>query len=161
MSNKAIVTANPGESTITIERVFDAPREKFFSVVTNKELIPKWWVGQGYDVRCEEMDVREGGKWRHIQKMEDGTEYAFYGVYHEIAKNERVIQTFEFSGLPERGHVILEKMELSDVDGGKTKLKVTQSYFSVADRDGMLQSGMESGMENTYETLEKLLAETK
>jgi uncharacterized protein YndB with AHSA1/START domain len=160
MSKKATLTANPGESTITIERVFDAPREKFFKVVMDKELISKWWIGPGYDVRCEEMDVREGGKWRHVQ-TKDGAEYAFYGVYHEIAKNERVVQTFEFSGLPERGHVILEKMELSDVDGGKTKFKVTQSYFSVADRDGMLQSGMEDGMQNTYDVLEKLIAETE
>lgn len=161
MSNKAKVTAEPGKSTIHIERVFDAPREKFFRTVTNKELIPKWWIGPGYDVRCEEMDVREGGKWRHVQKMEDGTEFAFFGVYHEVAQNERVVQTFEFSGLPERGHVILEKMELEDVDGGKTKLKVTQSFFSVEERDGMLQSGMEDGMQNTYDTLEKLLAEEK
>jgi uncharacterized protein YndB with AHSA1/START domain len=158
MSNKAKVTAEPGQSTIHIERMFDAPREKFYRVITNKELIPKWWVGSGYDVRCEEMDVREGGKWRHIQKMQDGTEFAFFGVYHEIAPNERVVQTFEFSGLPERGHVILEKMELEDVDG-KTKLKVTQAFFSVEERDGMLQSGMEEGMQNTYNTLDELLAE--
>jgi uncharacterized protein YndB with AHSA1/START domain len=159
--NKATVTAKPGESTIRIERVFDAPREKFFSVVTNKDLIPKWWIGPGYDVEAEEMDVREGGRWKFVQKMRDGSaQYTFFGVYHEIAPAERVIQTFEFDGLPERGHVILERMELQDVEGGKTKIVVTQSFFSVEDRDGMLQSGMEEGMQNTYNTLDKILAET-
>ena len=161
MSKKAIVTVEPGTSTITIERVFDAAREKFYKVITNKDLISKWWIGPGYDVRCEELDVREGGKWRHVQTMKDGTEYAFFGVFHEVLPNERVIQTFEFSGLPERGHVILEKMELSDAEDGKTKLKVTQSFFSVQDRDGMVASGMEEGLQNTYDTLEKLIAETK
>lgn len=156
---KATVTAKPGESTIQIERVFDAPREKFYRVITNKELIPKWWVGPGYEVRCEALDVREGGKWKHVQKMQDGTEFAFFGVYHEVAKNERIVQTFEFSGLPERGHVILEKMELSDAEGSKTKLTVTQAFLSPAERDGMLQSGMEEGMQNTYDTLDKVLAE--
>lgn len=160
MSNKATVTAKPGESTIHIERIFDAPREKFFSVVTNKELIPKWWVGPGYDVSVGEMDVREGGKWKFTQSMDDGSvTYDFFGVYHEIAPNERVVQTFEFSGLPERGHAILEKMELEDVEGGKTKIKVTQAFFSVEERDGMLQSGMEDGMQNTYNQLDKVLAE--
>lgn len=159
--NKAKVTANPGESTILIERVFDAPREKFFRVVTNKDLISKWWIGPGYDVVCEELDAREGGKWRYVQKMKDGPEFAFFGVFHEVAKNERVVQTFEFTGLPERGHVILEKMELEDAEDGKTKMKVTQAYFSVQDRDGMLQSGMEAGMQNTYNTLEKLLSEVE
>lgn len=160
MSNKAIVTANPGESTIHIERVFDVSPEKYFSVVTNKDLIPKWWIGPGYDVAATEMDVREGGKWKFTQTMADGSaSFDFFGVYHEIAPNERIIQTFEFSGLPERGHVILEKMELESIEGGKTKLKVTQSFFSVQDRDGMLQSGMEAGMQNTYDTLDKVLAE--
>jgi uncharacterized protein YndB with AHSA1/START domain len=158
--NKAIVTAKPGESTIRIERVFDAPREKFFAVVTNKELIPKWWIGPGYDVRAEEMDVREGGRWKFVQSMQDGSaEYTFFGTYHEVTAPERIIQTFEFSGLPERGHVILEKMELQEVEGGKTKLVVTQSFFSAEERDGMLQSGMEEGMQNTYDTLDKILAE--
>ncbi|HEY6736108.1 MAG TPA: SRPBCC domain-containing protein [Candidatus Saccharimonadia bacterium] len=159
MSKKATVTAQPGESTITIERIFDAPRKKLYNVITNKDLIPKWWVGPGYDVRCEEMDVREGGKWRHVQTMGDGTEFAFFGVYHEVKPNERVIQTFEFSGLSERGHVIMERMQLADADGGKTKLTVTQSFFSAADRDGMLQSGMEEGLQNTYDVLEKLVQE--
>jgi uncharacterized protein YndB with AHSA1/START domain len=157
----ATVTANPGESTITIVREFDATPEKFFKVVTNKELISKWWIGPGYDVRAEEMDVCEGGKWKFVQKMQDGTEFAFFGVYHEIAPGERVVQTFEFSGLPERGHVIMERMELADAGEGKTRMTVTQGYLSAADRDGMLQSGMEDGMQNTYRTLDKILAEEK
>jgi uncharacterized protein YndB with AHSA1/START domain len=159
MSNKATVTAEPGKSTIRIERLFDAPREKFFRVVTNKELIPKWWVGPGYEVHVAEMDVREGGKWNFVQRMEDGTEFAFFGVYHEIAKAERIVQTFEFNGMPERGHVIMEKMELEEVEGDKTKIVITQAFFSVEERDGMLQSGMEEGMQNTYNTLDKVLAE--
>lgn len=157
--NKATVTANPGESTIRIERTFDVSPEKFFRVITNKELIPKWWVGPGYDVRVEEMDVREGGRWKFAQVMQDGTTFNFFGTYHEIAPGERVIQTFEFSGLPERGHVILEKMEMQPTEDGKTKMTVTQSFFSAQDRDGMLQSGMEEGMQNTYNVLDKILAE--
>lgn len=158
--NKATVTAKPGESTIHIERIFDAPREKFFRVITDKNLISKWWIGPGYDVHVADMDTKEGGKWKFVQKMHDGSaEYTFFGVYHEIIAPERIIQTFEFNGLPERGHVILEKMELEELEGDKTKLKVTQSFFSVEDRDGMLQSGMEEGMQNTYNTLDKVLAE--
>jgi|SRR5688572_27494802 len=160
--SKATITAEPGKSTIRIERVFNAPRDKFYRVITDKDLIPKWWIGPGYEVVCEALDVREGGHWKHIQTMPDGTKFAFFGVYHEVAKNERIVQTFEFSGLPERGHVILEKMELFDEDGGKkTKLVVTQAYLNVEDRDGMVQSGMESGLQNTYDTLDKVLTEEK
>jgi uncharacterized protein YndB with AHSA1/START domain len=108
------------------------------------------------------MDVREGGSWKFVQTMQDGDQkFTFFGIYHDVTPNERIIQTFEFDGLPERGHVILEKMELEDAPDGKTKLKVTQAFFSVEERDGMLQSGMEDGMQNTYNTLDTVLAEEK
>ncbi|HSX29587.1 MAG TPA: SRPBCC family protein [Candidatus Saccharimonadales bacterium] len=156
---KATVTANPGESTIHIERMFDAPRDKVFALLTDKSKISKWWLGPGYTTRADEMDVREGGRWKFVQTGNDGTEFAFFGSYHEVAPPERIIQTFEFSGLPERGHVSMEKMELHDAGNGKTKMTVVTTFFSAADRDGMLQSGMEDGMNNTYDAFDKLLAE--
>jgi uncharacterized protein YndB with AHSA1/START domain len=158
--NKATVTVTPGEPIIHIERTFDAPREKVFKAMTTKELVEKWWVGPGYTIRVEEQDVRDGGKWKYVQ-TKDGQEFAFYGVYHEVAAPERVVQTFEFSGLPERGHVSMDKMELHETKDGKTKMTVVSTYFSVADRDGMVQSGMEEGMQNTYDALDKVLAELK
>ena len=154
MSNKATVTATPGQSTINIERIFDVEKPKLQKAISTKELIAKWWTGPGYEVTVEEFDPKEGGKWRYVQRKGE-EELAFYGVFHEYTP-DRVIQTFEFSGLPERGHVILEKMTLTELDGGKTKLNVTQSFFSVEDRDGMLQSGMEEGMNQTYSVLEEL-----
>lgn len=149
---KAIVTAKPGESVIHIERKFDAPKDKLFAAMTQKDKVAKWWQ----DVEIAELDLREGGQWRFVQKTDDGQEFVFFGVYHEIAPAERVVQTFEFSGLPERGHVIMEKMELSEEDG-KTTLRVVQTFFSVEDRDGMLQSGMEGGMNASYDRLEALV----
>ena len=151
---KAKVTANPGESVVYIERVFDAPRDKVFAAMTQKEKVEKWWVGPGYDVTVEELDAREGGRWRYVQTKGD-EKIAFFGVFHEVSP-ERTIQTFEFDGMPERGHVSMDKAELIE-EGGKTKLFITSTYFSVADRDGMLQSGMEEGMNNTYDKLEELL----
>lgn len=155
--NKAKVTANPGESLIHIERVFDTTVEKFFKAVTTKELIEKWWTGPGYEVKVEEYELREGGKWRYVQRKGD-EKYTFFGVLHEVSPT-RIVQTFEFDGLPERGHVIMEKMELTPTDDGKVKMNVTQAYFSTQDRDGMLQSGMEEGMNETYSALDKVLQE--
>ncbi|HSX31754.1 MAG TPA: SRPBCC family protein [Candidatus Saccharimonadales bacterium] len=155
---KAVVTANPGESVLHVERVFDAPRDKVFKAVTTKELVEKWWLGPGSKVRIEELDAREGGRWRYVQIAPDGSEFAFYGSYHEVTAPERVVQTFEFSGLPERGHVCMEKMELHDIEDGKTRLTVVSAFFSVEDRDGMIQSGMEDGMNHTYDALDNVLA---
>lgn len=157
--SKATVTVNPGESTIHVERLFDAPREKVFKAMTTKELVEKWWLGPGYKVRVDEFDAREGGAWKFVQTADDGSEFAFYGTYHEVTAPERIVQTFEFSGLPERGHVSMEKMELHETEDGKTRMTVVSTFFSVEDRDGMVQSGMEDGMQNTYDALDKVLAE--
>lgn len=155
---KANVTAPAGASTIHIEREFDAPKAKLYKAMSTRELIEKWWTGPGYKVRVEELEPREGGKWRYVQYMDDkSAEFAFYGVYHEHSA-DRVVQSFEFSGLPERGHVILERMQMKELEGGRTLLTVDQSFFSAADRDGMMASGMEDGMNQTYAKLEELAA---
>ena len=151
---KAIVVAKPGESTIHIERTFDAPKDKVFAAMTQKDKLEKWWIGPGYDVKIAELDVRDGGKWRIVQSK-DGQEFGFFGTYHEVSP-ERIIQTFEFTGLPERGHVSMEKMEMTEEDG-KTTIHVTSTFFSVEDRDGMIQSGMEGGMNNSYDALDEVL----
>ncbi len=85
----------------------------------------------------------------------DGSEYAFHGVFHEIDAPQRVVQTFEFEGMP--GHVMLETMTLEAVDG-KTRMTTSSIFQSVADRDGMLQSGATDGSSQSYESLDDLLA---
>lgn len=152
---KATVQAPEGQSVIKIERIFDVAKDKLFKAMSDATLIEKWWTGPGYDISVEEFTPEEGGKWRYVQRTEDGQEFTFYGVIHEFGP-DRVVQTFEFSGLPERGHVIMEKMQLTEIDGGKTKLNVVQAFFSLEERDGMLASGMEDGMNETYGHLEEL-----
>jgi uncharacterized protein YndB with AHSA1/START domain len=78
-------------------------------------------------------------------------------VYHEVLAPERIIDTFEFEGLPEKGHVTLETMKLEELPGGRTRLIAQSVFQSVADRDGMLQSGMEAGVHDTYDRLAELL----
>ncbi len=103
------------------------------------------------------MDVKPGGQWRFINRDAEGKAYAFHGVYHEILAPERIIDTFEFEGLPETGHVTLETMKLEALPGGRTKLIAQSVFQSVADRDGMLQGGMEEGVNDTYDRLAELL----
>jgi uncharacterized protein YndB with AHSA1/START domain len=101
------------------------------------------------------MEARAGGRWRYIQRDQQGNEFAFHGVYHSITAPERVIDTFEFEGMP--GHVILETMSLEALADGKTRVTVSSVFQSVADRDGMLSSGMEQGSNESYDRLDELL----
>jgi len=101
------------------------------------------------------MDLRPGGRWRYVQRDPQGNEHAFHGVYHDIAAPERLVFTFEYEGVP--GHVVLETLTLEELDG-KTRLTDQSVFQSVADRDGMVQSGMESGATEMMDRLEELLA---
>src|SRR5437763_3688191 len=151
------ISAEPGKQEILITREFDAPRELVFKACTDPNLIPQWWGPRSLSTVVDKMDVRPGGQWRFINRDSEGREYAFHGVYHEVLAPSRVIDTFEFEGLPETGHVVLETIRFEDLPGGRTRLIAQSVFQAVADRDGALQSGMEAGGNDTYDRLEELL----
>ncbi len=156
-ANTTTILAEPGKQEILITREFDVPRELVFKAYTDPQLIPQWWGPKSLSTHVDTMDVRPGGQWRFINRDAEGKEYAFHGVYHEVLAPERIIDTFEFEGLPETGHVTLETMKLEALPGGRTKLIAQSVFQSVSDRDGMLQSGMEEGVNETYDRLADLL----
>jgi uncharacterized protein YndB with AHSA1/START domain len=90
-------------------------------------------------------------------KDKDGNAYAFHGAHHEVAAPEGIIRTFEFEGLPEKGHVTLETARFEAMPGNRTRLTIQSVFQSVADRDGMLQSGMERGVNDSHDRLDELL----
>jgi len=156
-ANKTTIIVEPGKQELIITREFDAPRELVFKAVTDPTLITQWWGPRYLSTEVDKMDARTGGQWRFINRDSQGNEYAFHGVYHEVRAPERIIDTFEFEGLPETGHVTLETMKLEQLPGGRTRLTTQSVFQSVADRDGMLQSGMEEGTKDSYDRLEELL----
>lgn len=155
--HKMTVSAEPGKQELTITREFEAARELVFKVCTDPKLIPQWWGPRYLSTQVDKMDVRAGGEWRFINRDAEGKEYAFHGVYHEVLAPERIIDTFEFEGLPETGHVALETMKLEELPGGRTRLTIQSVFQSVIDRDSVLESGMETGANDTYDRLAELL----
>jgi len=154
--NKTTITVEPGKQELFITREFDAPRELVFKAHTDPKLYAQWLGPRGYEMVLETFEPHSGGRYRYIHKDQNGNEYGFHGVFHEISE-ELMIQTFEFEGLPERGHVILDTMRLEELPGGRTKATIQSVYQSVSDRDGMVQSGMERGVNEGYERLDELL----
>lgn len=141
-----------------ITREFDVTRELVSKAFTDSNAIPKWWGPRFLTTAIDTMEVKPGGRWRFVQRGANGNVYAFHGVYHEITPPEKIISTFEFEGLPEKGHVSLETVRFEVLPGNRTKLTSQSVFQSVADRDGMLQSGMEEGVNDTYDRLDELLA---
>ncbi len=151
---QAVVTVVPARHDIVLTREFDAPRELVFKVYTDPRAIPHWWGPRSLSTTVDQMDVRPGGTWRFVQRDAGGNEYAFHGVYHEIVPPERLVQTFEFEGMP--GHVALETVTFEDL-GGRTRLTTTSVFQTVEDRDGMVASGMSRGAIESMDRFEALL----
>src|SRR5574342_582908 len=143
--NKTIITVEPGKQELFIIREFDAPRELVFKAHTDPDLYVQWLGPRGYEMILDVFEPHSGGRYRYIHKDQNGNEFGFHGVFHEISE-ERMIQTFEFEGLPEPGHVTLDTMRLESLPGNRTRVTVQSLFQSVADRDGMVQAGMEIGM---------------
>lgn len=154
--NKTTILVEPGKQELFITREFDAPRELVYRAHVDPDLYIQWLGPHGYEMILETFEPHSGGRYRYIHKDSDGNEYGFHGVFHEISE-ERMIQTFEFEGLPEKGHVILDAMNLESLPGNRTRLVIHSVYLSVEDRDGMVQAGMERGVNEGYERLDDLL----
>jgi uncharacterized protein YndB with AHSA1/START domain len=156
MTSQVLATVTtPTDREIRIVREFDAPRERVFAAFTDPALIPDWWGPRGTITRVDKMEVRAGGAWRYISVDSDGNETAFRGTYREVTAPERIVQTWAWEGLP--GHVSIETAEFEDL-GDRTRLVSTALYHTPEERDGMLASGMEGGLNETYARLDAVLA---
>lgn len=154
--NQTKVIAETGKQEIIIIREFDAPRDRVFKAFTDPMSIVKWWGPAELKNTVEQYEPKAGGSWKFVQVAPNGAAFSFHGVLHEVSK-ERIIQTFEFDGLPEKGHVAMETMRLEELPGNRTRMTTQSVFQSVQDRDGMVSSGMERGVVESHERLDALL----
>ena len=159
--NETGITAEPGKQELFITREFDAPRELVFRAFTDPELYVRWLGPRRFIMNLETFEPRDGGMWRYTHKDADGNEYGFHGVNHVVLAPELLIGTFEFEGLPEKGHVSLETARFEALPDNRTKFTAQAVFQSVADRDGMIKADMEEGVRESYDRLDELLREIK
>lgn len=151
--NAAQVTT-PSDREIRIERIFNAPRSLVWKAFTTPDMVAQWW-GRGNKLVIERMEVKRGGHWRFVEHGPEG-EHGFEGRYREVSPEDRIVQTFEWDGMP--GHTVLETADFEDLGDGRTRVVNVSLFFTTEERDGMLASGMEEGLNQSYEALDKLLA---
>ena len=150
---KTMIIAEPGKQEASVVRIFDAPNERLFRAYTDPKLMVQWWGPGKYEIIIDKFDAKEGGSWRILNRDNEGNEFAFHGVYHEVTP-KRIVYTFEWEGLPD--HVVLGIVTFEDLNG-KTKLTEKSVFESVEDRDGMLKSGMEEGTPEIMDRLAELV----
>jgi uncharacterized protein YndB with AHSA1/START domain len=156
MAGKTAVTAQPGGHEVIITREFAAPRENVWKAWSDPELLKQWLGPHRYEMIIDRYEFKPGGSYRYIHKGQDG-EFIFHGVFHGIYPPHKAIQTFEFEGLPEPGHVSLDTLILEDLGNGRTKATTISVFQTPQDRDSMIASGMEKGVSEGYDRLDELL----
>jgi uncharacterized protein YndB with AHSA1/START domain len=155
MTNPTTVTAEPGTPFIEVVREFEATPELLYRAQTDPKLIEQWLGPRDLKTRVDDYDVKVGGTYRYVNIDAEGNEYGFRGVFHTVQPAELVIQTWEFDGFP--GLATLESATYEDL-GGRTRLTTRTIFPSVEARDGAVASGMETGIDDSMERLDEVLA---
>ena len=147
----------PSDREMVLTRLFDAPRRLVFEAMSKPEHVKRWWgiLDDRYSVTTCEIDLRVGGRWRFVGRGPQG-EFAFHGVYREIAAPERVVFTEIFEPFPDVESIVTSVLT---EEGDKTRLTVTALYPSLEVRDSVVKSGMARGASISYDRLEDLVKE--
>jgi uncharacterized protein YndB with AHSA1/START domain len=148
------IIAEPGIPQVVISREFDAPRELLFRAHSDPELLARWLGPRRMTMLVDRYELRDGGSWRFVHRDASGMEAGFHGVFHGTPSEYGVVRTFEYEGAP--GHVSLETLTFEE-RGDRTLVRINAVFQAVEDRDAMIRSGMESGLNEGYERLDELL----
>jgi uncharacterized protein YndB with AHSA1/START domain len=146
----------PTDEQILITREFDAPKHLVYQAWTTPELVKRWWSGERGAVKIAEIDLRVGGTWRYVMESGEGFEVAFHGEYRELVPNERIVST-EIFEMPEGdSEPTLNTATFSEADG-RTTLEILVQCPSKQLRDTIIDSGMEGGMQESMDALERVV----
>ncbi|RNL61226.1 polyketide cyclase [Nocardioides marmoriginsengisoli] len=148
------IIAPAGVPWIDIIREFDATPDRVFRAHVDPALFAQWIGPRDLSFKLGEWDARTGGRWAYSSGRGEDV-FSFYGSFHEIRENERIVQTFTYAGVPDA--VALEIARFEALPGGRTRLVNRSIGSSVEERDSMVASGMESGIIEGYQQLDELL----
>jgi uncharacterized protein YndB with AHSA1/START domain len=150
------IEVDPEVPLVRITREFDAPPAKVFRAHTDPRLVVRWLGPRDLTMTIDTWDCRTGGSYRYVHSRGE-EEFGFRGTFHEVRPDELIVQTFAFEGMPDG--VALEKLTLTGLGDGRTRLVATSLVDSFAGRDAFVASGMETGVVEGYQRLDEVLAE--
>ncbi len=144
--------------TFTIERVFNAPREKVFAAFTDCKHLMNWWGPHEWPLAHCDMDFRVGGSWHYAMK-ETATGNMSWGLmfFDEIAAPEFIRYRDVFSDANRAINTDLPETETMlrfYAEGGKTRVVSSTVFASEAALKQVIDMGMEQGLKETWDRLE-------
>jgi uncharacterized protein YndB with AHSA1/START domain len=154
-SSRTAVVTLPTDTQILVTREFDAPKHLVYKAWTTPELLKRWWSARRGEMTVAEVDLRVGGEWRYVMIAHGEFEVAFHGEYREIVRDERIVSTEVFEGMPDAP--ALDTTTFIEVHG-RTTLSILVQHSSQANRDAHINSGMEDGLQGAMTLLEEVAA---
>ena len=152
---EAAIEAVPDLPIVRITRDFHATPAQLMRAHTDPDLFLRWVGPDSLTTRIDHWDCRTLGSYRYVSER-DGEEFAFRGTFPEVGE-DRIVQTFTWEGMPEA--IALETLWFEDLGEGMTRLHAQSLCDSIEGRDGMLSSGMDTGIHEGYAKLDGLLAD--
>ncbi len=155
-----VEAASDREPVIVMSRMFDAPREKVWAAFTDPKHVVRWYGGHGFTNPVCEMDVRPGGRWRHVMRTPDGHEFAMEFVFLEVERPERLVwQNADHGKRPPGGPPTCVMAVTFEEVGRQTKWTMVATFLSLADRDAAMKMGFTTMIEQGSEKLEAIAGE--
>lgn len=143
----------PNNRTLTIERIYDAPRKLVWQAWTEPKHLAAWW-GRGMDVNIEELDFQPGGKWKFSMPMPDGNIFISEGVYAEIVEMEKIVSSAEFKPMTE-GIIFTA---LFEDEGDKTKFTFQVLHPTEEYRKQQEDMGFYNGWGSVFDSMGEHIA---
>ncbi len=152
-----IDSSSTQEAVIVMRRTFDAPRDVVWAALTDPKHVAKWYGGHGFENPVCEMDVRPGGRWRHVMRTPDGTEHAMEFVFVEVVKPEKLVWKNAGGKAASSGpHDNLMTVTL-EAAGNQTRWMLVTRFNSFADRDAAQKIGFTSVLAEGTEKFDALV----
>ena len=158
ISSRSAVVTLPSDKQILITREFDAPKELVFRAYTEPELVRRWWHANRGEMNVCDIDLRVGGSWRYSMEAPGFGEVAFHGEYREIVPNAGLVSTEVYEGAPDAE--ALDTLTLTEEDG-RTTLTLLVEHQNKMARDMHVESGMEDGLQDALDMLERVAVELR
>lgn len=160
MKPQGLQVSTPTDTTIVLNRTFNAPRRLVWQAMTDPARMRRWLLPPpGWTLTVCECDARVGGALKlTFQNPEADQAMTLSGVFTEAIPPERMVHTETMRMGNDPIGSLVETHEFAERDG-VTTMRITQQYDSKDARDGALASGMDQGMEAGYVQLDAMLAQ--
>ena len=153
--HEATIEADAEVPVIHIYRDFAGTPSQLIRAHLDPALFSRWVGPHGTEIRIDYWTAKTGGSWRYVGNLGEA-EFAFRGCFHSVGV-DRFVQTFTWEGQPD--DVALETFEFTDAGDGVTRMHAWSLCESFEIRDGWLKSGMETGVNDGYDKLDRMLVD--